>query len=134
MRQSLQQCGQPDGTLVIHDWGCHIGFLLQRMHPGIVRRIVAMDVGLPMYKGQSLTSAPMMIVIGLVYQWWLAAAFLIATVVPLLGPLIGDAMTRCAIYCMGEKRHASAAQQAKISAAMNYPYFYSRASTSIWSF
>ena len=47
MKASLLEAGQLQGTLVIHDWGCHIGFLLQRMHPELVTRIVAMDVGTP---------------------------------------------------------------------------------------
>eukprot|EP01045_Picozoa_sp_COSAG04_P001006 COSAG04_NODE_30_length_35898_cov_42.288053_5_plen_211_part_00 len=36
MRASLTAAGRYQGTLVIHDWGCHVGFMLQRLsdpHP-----------------------------------------------------------------------------------------------------
>ena len=31
MRASLTAAGRYQGTLVIHDWGCHVGFMLQRL-------------------------------------------------------------------------------------------------------
>ena len=74
--------------------------------------------------GQSLAFLPIMMVAGLVYQYWLVTAFLIATIVPIIGAPIGDAMTRYAIHCMGERHHAAPENQAQISASMNYPYFW----------
>ena len=124
MRASLAQAGQKQGTLVLHDWGCHIGFSLQRLYPELVRRVVAVDVGLPTFKGESFAYLPIMAIAGLVYQWWLAAAFLIATLVPLVGPLIGDQMTAFAIACMGERFHTTDEYRKNIAASMNYPYFY----------
>ena len=125
MKASLAQSKQQQGTLVLHDWGCHIGFLLERLHPELVRRVVAMDVGLPTFKGQSFAFLPIMVIAGLVYQWWLATAFLIATLVPLVGPLIGDLMTGFAISCIGDRFHQTTEyRQENVSAAMNYPYFW----------
>lgn len=124
MRASLAQSGQKQGTLVLHDWGCHIGFSLERLYPELVRRVVAVDVGMPTFKGESLAYLPIMVIAGLVYQWWLATAFLIAILVPLVGPLIGDQMTAFAIACMGEEFHTTATYRENVAASMNYPYFY----------
>jgi pimeloyl-ACP methyl ester carboxylesterase len=124
LKQSLQAAGQESATLVIHDWGCYVGFYVQRLHPELVGRIVAMDVGSPPMRGQSASFAPVLMLAGCAYQYWLATAFVVGNAVPFVGPLLGDAMTRYAIAAIGDKHHRSTAAQAGFSASMNYLYFW----------
>ena len=114
-----------------------------RSHPELVKRIVAMDVGVPSFRQQSIATAPVMILAGLVCkrsrcssraafsyrrgctdQFWLASAFVIASSLPGIGPPVGDGMTRLLVSCFGERHHATPEARAQITATMNYPYFY----------
>jgi pimeloyl-ACP methyl ester carboxylesterase len=84
-------------TLVIHDWGCVWGFTTQLLHPELVKAIVAMDVGTPtpLFSAQ-LSNVPKLILIGVVYQYWLASAHILgraATAVG-FGQFLGDWMTQ----------------------------------------
>lgn len=124
LSKSLGEAGQKAGTLVIHDWGCYVGFYLQRLHPDLVKRIVAMDVGTPPLKGQRLDFAPVMAVAGLVYQYWLAMAFALSASLPVVGQPVGDAMTRFAIANIGDNHHRGPNAIAGFSASMNYLYFW----------
>lgn len=46
------------------------------------------------FRQQSLKDLPPMLIMGFIYQYWLATAFVLSATVPIAGPLIGDAMTR----------------------------------------
>jgi pimeloyl-ACP methyl ester carboxylesterase len=32
-------------SLVLHDWGCMYGYMLERQHPELVKNVVSMDIG-----------------------------------------------------------------------------------------
>ena len=66
----------PRVNLIIHDWGAVVGFTLQLRHPGLVDRIVALDVGPPIAAAWSFI--PAMVAVGFVYQYWLILGFLLA--------------------------------------------------------
>ena len=42
---TMRDIGLAGTTIVLHDWGCMIGFRLLNKHPGLVARTVAFDVG-----------------------------------------------------------------------------------------
>ncbi|CAJ1360815.1 unnamed protein product [Effrenium voratum] len=112
------ECREPV-TLVLHDWGCVWGFLLQHRHPGLVDKIVALDVGHPW----CLSGWPMLL--GFVsYQFWLFAAFLLRQAtrhLPLLesrGRRVADAMVHGFLRLLGRN------VEDRITADACYPYFY----------
>lgn len=91
-------------TLILHDWGCYWGFLLQREHPERICRIAALDVAPHAEPGPAA-------MLGIVaYQWWLIGALA-------LGGPVGDWMTRA---LAGALRAPLSREQ--IHSGMNYPY------------
>ncbi|MEY4564957.1 MAG: hypothetical protein RLZZ618_4234 [Pseudomonadota bacterium] len=98
-------------TLMIHDWGCIFGGLLAQLHPSLVSRIVAVDVGdasTPEHLASLSRLARGMVS---AYQGLLSLAWRI-------GGKFGDGLTR---------RMATALKAPgpleRISSAMNFPYF-----------
>ena len=68
-------------TMVVHDWGAYLGYLFENAYPAEVRCLIAFDVGI-----SSLPAAYELFVLVL-YQWWIAFAFVTAKV---LGLWIGN--------------------------------------------
>lgn len=116
-------------TLVIHDWGCVWGFLAQERCPEVVKAVVAMDVGHPSGMASSWRTLPKAIVIGLIYQYWLAGAFGLAratrgTALEGAGQSVGDGVTRAvvnAVRALGNE--APDPSDGRITADMGYPYW-----------
>ncbi len=98
-------------TLLLHDWGCVYGYRFAQVHPELVRRVVALDVG----DGGSqahLDSLGVGAKLGIfAYQNWLSLAWRI-------GGSVGDAMTRSFA-----KRVRAPGDPATIGSRMNYPYW-----------
>jgi len=103
----------PDGPvgLVTHDWGAYLGYLLDQAHPGLVSRMVALDVG--GHLGRPGLKASLMMI---AYQWGLIAAWLVGGLVPPLG----DAIARG----VGMVVRVPAPQRARIRSRFGYLYFY----------
>ncbi|CAN0018644.1 unnamed protein product, partial [Hapterophycus canaliculatus] len=93
--------------LVTHDWGCFYGYMMEQARPGLVKKMVAMDVGGGLSLGPSLS-----LLCIATYQIFLVTAFLIG------GP-IGDFMARRFARLVGAP---SASSVARASAC--YPYFH----------
>lgn len=104
---------QPEGkvSLVTHDWGAHLGYLLEKKHPEMFAKMAALDVG-GHIKPEGLKSALM--IIG--YQWALIVAWLAGGLVPPLGALISKGVGRV----IGVPKR----QRALLRSRFNYPYFY----------
>lgn len=104
---------QPRGqvTLITHDWGAYLGYLLEQAHPEIIERMVAMDVG--GHAGRPGLRAALMI---LAYQWALVACWLVGGLVPPLGNLLSRGVA-AVVRVPGRQRGG-------IRSRMNYPYFY----------
>lgn len=98
-------------NLVTHDWGAYLGYLLQRTHPQLVARVVALDVGGHM---KSATLKASLFVIG--YQWTLVFCWLVGGVVPPLGNVLSR--------WLGRLIRVPRRQQAELRSRCNYPYFY----------
>lgn len=98
-----------DMTIVGHDWGAYLCYLLDQSHPELSNRIITMDVGAH-FKASSFAHGVFM----LSYQGWLVAAFLVGSV---MRPL-GNAMTRALSNLFRTPRRE------KVEARMNYMYFY----------
>lgn len=115
-------------TLVIHDWGCYWGFTLQMMHPELVSRIVAMDVGHPSVIKSRCGSVLAFTVVGFVYQWWLALAYMVSRFLPGgIGKPLGDVIVRFILRAVmfSSYRHPHKEEIVKrANADMGYPYYY----------
>jgi len=104
---------QPNGKvgLVTHDWGAHLGYMLEKKHPELVEKMAALDVGGHIRPADVKTS---LMVIG--YQWSLVLAWWIGGVVPPLGALLSRGVGRV----IGVPKR----QRAALRSRVNYLYFY----------
>lgn len=91
-------------TLVVHDWGAYWGYMIHNRNPARVVRLVGLDVA------PHIRPTPGLLLGTVLYQSWLASAFLIG------GP-IGDGMTRALAAAMGAPRPTR-----ELDSTMNYPY------------
>ena len=100
-------------TLVCHDWGCVVGFKVQKMVPDLVEAFVALDVGAD---ANGLSAKEKAFVVA--YQSWLAAAHVI-------GGGVGDYMTTAFARFAGApvtKHETKTKTKTKVRAKMNWPY------------
>lgn len=118
--------------LVLHDWGCTWGFLMQRKYPELVKLIVAMDVGPPSYTAAGWRTLPSAIAVGFAYQYWLLLAYLLnrattGTVLQQGGQRMADWMARSFARwirpCLSTEDQADL-QGDRITAEACYPYYY----------
>jgi pimeloyl-ACP methyl ester carboxylesterase len=110
-----QTCPGERVTLLLHDWGCIFGYEFAMRHPGLVRRIVGVDIGDVGSRAhlRTLGMKAKLLVFG--YQAWLALAWIIGAHV---SGGVGDRMTRWMarlLRCPSDPRF--------IGSGMNYPYF-----------
>jgi pimeloyl-ACP methyl ester carboxylesterase len=100
-------------TLVCHDWGCVVGFKVQKMVPDLVEAVVALDVGAD---ANGLSAKEKAFVVA--YQSWLAAAHVI-------GGGVGDYMTTAFARFAGApvtKRDTKTKTKTVVRASLNWPY------------
>jgi pimeloyl-ACP methyl ester carboxylesterase len=104
---------QPAGKvgLVTHDWGSYAGYLLEKAHPELFVKMVALDIGGHLVPADARSA---LMIIG--YQWALIACWLVGGLIPPLGA----AMTRG----VGKVIRVPARQRGTIRSRYNYPYFY----------
>jgi pimeloyl-ACP methyl ester carboxylesterase len=104
---------QPEGAvgLVTHDWGAYLGYLLEQTHPGLVSRMMALDIGGHLGK-PDLKSALM--IMG--YQWALIVCWLVGGIIPPLGALMSRGVAKVI--------RVPSRQRAALRSRYNYPYFY----------
>jgi pimeloyl-ACP methyl ester carboxylesterase len=104
-------------TLVLHDWGCVFGYEYAAQHPGRVKRIVAVDVGVH-NTHEILSSWNSQAKWGVFsYQIWLAVAWQIARWFKSPGKSVANRMTR---YMAQALRCPS--PLADMHSGMNSPY------------
>jgi pimeloyl-ACP methyl ester carboxylesterase len=96
-------------TLMLHDWGCVYGYEFYMRNPGLVARIVGVDIGEPREMRRELTPRAKFYI--LAYQVWLALAWKI-------GGRPGDWMTRRMARWIRARSDARF-----IGSRMNYPYY-----------
>jgi len=97
--------------LVTHDWGAYIGYLLERAHPQLVSRMVALDVG-----GHARPGSFKEVLFILSYQWTLVFCWLLGGILPPLGDFLSRAL--------GKLIRVPRRQRAELRSRCNYPYFY----------
>lgn len=108
--------GAPPVVLVCHDWGCVVGYKLQRRYPELVGQMAALDVGNDI---SGLTTKEKALIA--TYQAWLLAAHLI-------GGRLGDGMTTWfARFCHAPSLEPGGVDHAPdgrgfIPSARNWPY------------
>ena len=104
---------QPEGkvSLVTHDWGAYIGYLVEQACPERIERIVAMDVGGRV--GRPSLKAALMI---LGYQWALVFCWFVGGLIPPLGNLLTKGVARVV--------RVPQRQRKGVRSRYNYPYFY----------
>jgi len=108
--KKYQQLNAPV-MLVTHDWGAYLGYLLERAHPELIARMVALDVGGHARPGSLKES---LFIIG--YQWTLIFCWLIGGALPTLGNFLSRRF--------GRLIRVPRRQQAELKSRCNYPYFY----------
>jgi pimeloyl-ACP methyl ester carboxylesterase len=95
--------------LMLHDWGCVLGYEYAMRHPERVSRIVGVDIGDPASWKRTLTAMDKLKAMS--YQVWLALAWMI-------GGGVGDAMTR-----FMARLAKCPSDPAPMNSGMNYSYF-----------
>ena len=106
-----QTCPGETVTLMLHDWGCLFGYQFALAYPGLVRRVIGVDVG-DAGSREHVRELPLKakaMVLG--YQGWLAIAWR-------TGGRLGDRMTRWmarAMHCPSDAQF--------IGSHMGYPYY-----------
>src|SRR5258706_2058281 len=95
--------------LMVHDWGCVLGYEFAMRYPQLVSRIVGVDIGDPRSLGRSMSRRDRFLVFA--YQTWLALAWTV-------GGRLGDWMTR---YMARRARCPS--DEAFMGSRMNYLYY-----------
>jgi len=112
VRRVIEQTSpQQKVTLLLHDWGCFMGYQFALRHPELVERVVGVDIG-----GDAGTRAHRAelgargLFMVLAYQLWLALAWKI-------GGRIGDAMARAMARML-----RCPTDQSAIGAQMGYTY------------
>src|SRR5260221_10193518 len=95
--------------LMLHDWGCVLGYEFAMRNPQVVSRIVGVDIGDPRSLRGSMTPREKFLVFA--YQCWLAIAWVI-------GGWLGDWMTR-----VMARMARCPSDAAFIGSRMNYLYY-----------
>ncbi len=98
-------------TLVTHDWGAYIGYMLERVHPQLIARMVALDVG-----GHAKPGSLKAMLFMISYQWTLIFCWLIGGMLPPLGNILSRSL--------GRLIRVPSRQVAELKSRFNYPYFY----------
>jgi len=104
---------QPTGrvTLVTHDWGAYLGYLLEQSRPRRIDRMVALDIGGHIAPD---TFRERFFIAG--YQWVLISLWLVGGVAPPLGDWLTRRFAR--VLAVPERQAGAARSR------FNYPYFY----------
>jgi pimeloyl-ACP methyl ester carboxylesterase len=122
---ALRAHTQEPVTLVCHDWGSSFAMCMQNMHPSLVKNLVSFDVAPPPFgRRVRLKSLPVMLALFVAYQGWLILCWLIATLVPVVGQIIGDTLLRLFVAYVGPLLFGKPPPNATITADACYPYFW----------
>ena len=97
--------------LMLHDWGCVVGYEFHMRHPQLVSRIVGVDIGSAKGLWRAWSARHKFFV--LAYQIWLALAWIV-------GGGLGDRMSR---YMARRARYPG--DMAAVSSCMAYSYYMS---------
>ena len=104
---------QPEGkvSLVTHDWGAYIGYLLEKTHPELIEKMAALDIGGHI---EPAGLKPSLMIIW--YQWSLAFCWLVGGLIPPLGRVLSQGVAKVI--------RVPSRQRANLRSRYNYPYFY----------
>jgi len=108
--REVQTGGKPV-TLITHDWGAYLGYLLEQANPDMIESMVALDIG-----GHVSPNKPGEALFILGYQWTLILFWLVGG----LAPPLGDWLTRRFAAALG----VPARQARTARSRQNYLYFY----------
>ena len=112
LHQTIERVRPDDGrvSLVTHDWGAYIGYMLEKAYPDSVHKMIALDIGGHL---KPSTAKEAFFIMG--YQWTLIALWLIGGVIP----PAGDWLSRKFAGALGVPR----TQTERVRSRFNYPYF-----------
>ncbi|GBG28464.1 Epoxide hydrolase 1 [Hondaea fermentalgiana] len=117
--EGLQRGESDRAVLVLHDWGCVIGFTAQDLYPELFAGVIAFDVGPPTLDMPRFRDAPALFTIGMIYQYVLIWAYLLFRASPHgVGERIGNWLSRSVARRLGAPNPEQAL------AMSNYPYYY----------
>ena len=103
------ECENAKVTIVAHDWGCFLSFLIQAERPDLVRRMCLLDVG----DGMEWSMA--MMIFTCAYQWFNVLAFA-------LGGPAGKFMLR--VFLQNGAKYEGRPMEELNSASINYMYYH----------
>jgi len=109
-------------TLVVHDWGAYVGFLMLHNRPKLFKSIVAIDVGPPRIGKAERQDIWYFFLLGFLYQYYLIFAFLIAVLIPGIGARIGDAIAQRKALQLRRKHGVDPGFAGSISALAGFMY------------
>jgi pimeloyl-ACP methyl ester carboxylesterase len=112
----LAEAGQQRSILVVHDWGAFIGMQLQRRFPSLISHLVVIDVVWPSAQPARLSQLHLLVLLGIIYQYWLILSWVIATGVPLVGAPVGAAMNRLMLLSLRPPASSLSARKSALGA------------------
>lgn len=125
LKRDLAKSGHEKAILMIHDWGSYVGMMMQRRYPELVSKMVILDVQWGGNRKPRASLGPVMITIGLVYQYWAMLCWITAVSIPVVGHTLGTLMMQLQLQTLGPIPPTSTSQRpTPISAYQCYPYFY----------
>ncbi|KAL4465362.1 hypothetical protein ABPG72_016763 [Tetrahymena utriculariae] len=83
-----QKIKQRDITIVAHDWGAILAYMLDKNYPGYFKQMITLDVA------AWLDRSPKVMKVIITYQFKLALAFIIGFILPFIGNFITDHVVR----------------------------------------
>ena len=130
---------QPQETfiLIAHDWGSVVGFYLAQKIPDSISKMVAVDIGpagpnmLGGGRKIALRTMGSLIGLGLLYQWGLLLAFLLARCLPLVGGFLGQCLFDLVTKFISRNKDKSI-PRAKLTVNSAYFYYYFQKESWVW--
>lgn len=96
-------------TLIGHDWGAYLAYMVEQKHPDLIKAIVGLDLG-----GHVVPRKFQEVILLPAYQTWLAGAWLIRNFLPRLANGMSQTFAKI----------AGAPNIVRVEARMNYIYFF----------
>jgi len=119
LRKLLATHKQKKAVVIGHDWGSVISGMLARRFPGLCSKLVLLDVVLPPDRNVPIE---VLMVMGVVYQYWLIALFLMDKL-PLIGRALATMLTKHTIRNL-RNQWKGVSFGYDFQASGNYLYFY----------
>ncbi len=125
--KQYQKSSEDKAILVIHDWGSVTGVQLQRLFPGLVKKMVIMDVG------PTDTASPISLIFaGIFYQYQNILAYLLWRYMPIIGAPIGDWLHRFQLKRFTNNYDKKFGEYRNLNQSASAAYYYYHYQMNFW--